>query len=125
MKVRNAILAAVGLIVLTGSVWGQHNHGTTASTATKQASSEEMMNACHHHMTEAKSTLEKLDAAVADAQKADTEAKKQAALEQVRGLVDQLKHHISMCPMMQSEAMEGMGGMNCMKDKAQQDSGKN
>ena len=119
MKARNFILAIVGIIVLTGSVWAQHNHQTAspASTTTKQAPTEEMMNACHHHMTEAKDTLAKLDAAVNDAQKADTDAKKQAALNEVRELTDQLKHHISMCPMMQSESMEGMEGMKCMKDK--------
>ena len=127
MKARNFILAIVGIIVLTGSVWGQHNHQTAppASTATKQAPTEEMMNACHHHMTAAKDTLAKLDVAVTDAQKADTDAKKQAALEEVRELTDQLKHHISMCPMMQSESMESMEGMNCMKDKAEKAHTKN
>jgi hypothetical protein len=75
-------------------------------------------------MSEAKETLAKLDAAVSEAQQADTSVKRQAALDQVRLLTDQLKKHISMCPMLQSEAMQDMDGMECMGKEMHQDSTK-
>lgn len=125
MKARSTFLTLVTSILLTGSVWAQHDHqhaATPPATESTATPSEDIMTACHHHMSEAKETLAKLDAAVADAQQASTLAKKQAALEEVRSLVDQLKKHISMCPMMQSESMQNMDGMGCMGDEQQKES---
>lgn len=127
MKVRSAFLALVASVVLTGTVWAQHEHHQSATQSTTQSQSspsDDMMAACHHHMSEAKETLTNLDSAVTAAQQADTPAKKQAALDEVRSLVDQLKKHISMCPMMQSESMQGMDEMNCM-GKEKKESKKN
>lgn len=128
MKVRSAVLGLVAAVVLTGSAWAQHNHHQPATQPTSDsqaAQSEDKVTACHHHMSEANETLAKLDAAVTDAQQASTPAKKQAALDEVRSLVDQLKKHISMCPMMQSESMQHMDGMNCMGDEKQKESNNN
>lgn len=128
MKVRSAFLALVASVVLTGSVWAQHQHNQAATQPTTQSQSspsDDMMAACHHHMSEAKETLANLDSAVTAAQVADTPAKKQAALDEVRSLVDQLKKHISMCPMMQSESMQGMDEMKCMKNEKAKESKKN
>ncbi|MDT8069532.1 MAG: hypothetical protein ROO76_15315 [Terriglobia bacterium] len=124
MNPRSAVLVLVASVVLTGSVWAQHEHhqpATQPSAESQSAPSEDMMSACHHHMSAAQETLTKLDTAVTDAQQANTPAKKQAALDEVRSLVDQLKKHISMCPMMQSEAMQGMDEMNCMGNGKQKD----
>lgn len=125
MKARSVVLGLVAAIVLTGSTWAQHDHhqqATQPSPDSQAAQSEDMVAACHHHMGEAKQTLTELDAAVTEAQQASTPAKKQAALDQVRSLVDQLKKHISMCPMMQSESIQSMEGMSCMGDDKQKDS---
>lgn len=125
MKARSAILTLVASIVLTGSVWAQHDHqhATTPPAAESNgAASDDMMAACHQHMSEAQETLAKLDSAVTDAQQADTAAKKQAALNEVRSLADELKKHMTMCPMMQSESMQHMDGMNCMGDEKQKES---
>ena len=125
MKVRNAFLATVGAVVLTtGPLWAQHNHNQ-AVTPSAAASSENMVAACQHHMSEAKEVVAKLDAAVSDAEQADTAQRRQAALAKVRSLVSQLKKHINMCPMMQSKSIENMDDMDCMRNKTQKDSTKN
>jgi small-conductance mechanosensitive channel len=128
MKARSAFLALVATVLLTGSVWAQHDphpSATQPSADSQAAPSEDMMTACHHHMSEAKETLATLDTAVTDAQQANTPAKKQAALDEVRSLVDQLKKHISMCPMMQSDSMHDMDDIKCMGSEKQKDSKKN
>lgn len=125
MKARNAFLALVGAVVLTtGSLWAQHNHNQ-AVTPSPSASSESMVVACQHHMSEAKEVVAKLDAAVGDAQQAETAQKRQAALADARSLVDQLKKHINMCPMMQSKSMQDMDDdMDCMGNQKSKDSKK-
>ena len=124
MKVRNAFLAIVGAVVLTtGSLWAQHNH-KQAVTPSPATPSESMVAACQHHMSEAKEVVAKLDTAVADAQQAETAQKRQAAMADVRSLVDQLKKHINMCPMMQSEAMQNMDDMDCMGNQKSKDTEK-
>jgi small-conductance mechanosensitive channel len=125
MKARNSFLTMVSAVVLTtGSVWAQHNHNQTV-TPSAAASSESMAAECQHHMSEAKEVVAKLDAAVADAQQADTAQRRQAALADVRSLVDQLKKHINMCPMMQSKSMQDTDDMDCMRNETQKDSTKN
>ena len=116
MKVKHAFLTVVGAVVLTGSVWAQHNHNAAAKPAV--SSPEETSAACQHHMMEAKDTLAKLDAAVMDAQQAESVEGKQKALAEVSSLVDQLKQHLNMCPMMQADSMQHMENMNCMGKKA-------
>jgi hypothetical protein len=127
MKARNVLLALMAAVVLTGSLWAQHNHhqpATQPPTDSQSAPSGDMMTACHHHMSEAKETLAKLDAAVTEAQQAETPTKEQAALSQVRSLTDELKKHIGMCPMTQSESMQNVDGMSCMDGRNQKDQGK-
>lgn len=119
MKVKHAFLTVVGAVVLTGSVWAQHNHNVAAKPAV--SSSDETSAACQHHMMEAKDTLAKLDAAVIDAQQAESVEGKQKALAEVSSLVDQLKKHINMCPMMQAESMQHMEDMSCMGNKRAKD----
>ena len=124
MKVRNAFLTIVGAVVLTtGSLWAQHNHNQ-AVTPSSSATSESTVAACQHHMSEAKEVVAKLDTAVADAQQAETAQKREAALADVRSLVDQLKKHINMCPMMQSKSMQNMYDMDCMGSQKSKDSKK-
>jgi hypothetical protein len=126
MKTRSKFLALAVVVVMTTSVWAQHNHqaATQPATDSQPAVSGDKVAACHHHMSEVKETLAKLDAAVIEAQQANTPAKTQAALDQVRSLADQLKKHISMCPMMQSKSGQEMDGMSCMGNETQKDSRK-
>ena len=128
MKARSAVLALVATVVLTGSVWAQHEHHQAAAPSaadSQSVSSEDKMAACHHHMSEANETLAKLDVAVTNAQQAKTPATKQAALEEIRSQVDQLKKHISMCPMMQSDSTQGPEEMKCMGSGKKKESMKN
>lgn len=120
MKMSKAFLAVIAAIVLTSSMWGQHNH-SQATPQTKPNTSEDAVAACQQHMSEAKDSLGKLDIATANAESAKTAEERRTALAEVRVLVDQLKKHISMCPMMQAESMPKMEGMKCMgKDRSKE-----
>lgn len=126
MNIRRQAVAICAAMLLTGSMWAQHNHQSSSEPAKHVAStsSEDTVKACRHHMSKASDTLAQLEAAVDQAQKADTPAKKDAALERVRELTGELKHHISMCPMMQSGSRDEMGSMDCMKDQPEESSEK-
>lgn len=124
MKVRSAFLVLAALILLTGSLWAQHDHSQMATQPpadSQPAPADDMVTACHHHLSRVKDLLVKLDAAVTDVQNADTPAKKHAAQDSVRSFADQMKMHLDMCPIMRAESTQEMGDMKSMGSEKQKE----